>query len=675
AAVIAGDSKQMPPSSFGQLATADQDDVDAELHVVPDEESILTESVQAGVNRLWLSWHYRSQDESLIAFSNAAYYEGRLSSFPAHPAQVHDTGISFTRVPGTFIRSRRTPTVRARSPQDATPQDATPQDAAPPRDAAPSHDKALLRTNPVEAAAVVAEVLRRWRRRERSIGIVTFNIQQRGLVEQMLWDSGVDGVAESLAARTDGLFVKNLENVQGDERDVILFSTGFSVGDDGVLPLNFGPLNRSGGERRLNVAVTRARRRVMVFSSFDPEDLRVAETSSAGIRDLRRYLEVAKYGVAATLAGVTYVDGSGAAPVAARFGVDRHRDEIAEALRATGLTVETAVGLSDFQVDLALGPAGAGPSLAVLLDSPAWAARLTTSDRDALPVTVLERVMGWPAVARVWLPSWLSDRDAVIADLVRETHAAAQRPQGVGERVVVGARSPVQDAATTGPSEASGAGVTPEGPASETIASPDLYLPQELDPVGLATTNARLDEDYVPFVTDVIGTRSALEVQASPRKRRAVEDLMRRIVATEGPVSPGRLARLVGHAHGLTRVTEDRAAELRRVIPAELRRDSEEGFVWPESRDPLRWKGFRRYAGSIKDRPLDEVALREIANAMVFVADTAMGISLDELVKETYRLFGGSRVTAPVRTRMDSALAVATADGRLAVTGGVVVPR
>ena len=101
-------------------------------------------------------------------------------------------------------------------------------------------------------------------------------------------------------AKRDGLFVKNLENVQGDERDVILFSTGFSANADGVLPLNFGPLNRSGGERRLNVAVTRARRRVMVFSSFEPEDLRVEQTSSVGIRDLRRYLEVAKYGVATT---------------------------------------------------------------------------------------------------------------------------------------------------------------------------------------------------------------------------------------------------------------------------------------------------------------------------------------------------------------------------------------
>ena len=329
AAVIAGDSKQMPPSSFGDLSheSPDGDGESAaasEFHVVPDEESILTEAVHAGVGRLWLSWHYRSQDESLIAFSNSTYYEGRLSSFPAHASAAaghHDTGLSLTRVPGTFVRS------------------------------ASAGQKGMLRTNPVEAAAVVAEVLRRWQARERSIGVVTFNLQQRALVESMLWDSDAPGIRESIAAKQDGLFVKNLENVQGDERDVILFSTGFSANDAGVLPLNFGPLNRAGGERRLNVAVTRARRRVMVFSSFDPEDLRVEETSSVGIRDLRRYLELARD-------GFTGAVGTAAAGTGRGGAVDRHRDDLAAALRTAGLEVATAVGLSDFQVDLAVGRPG-----------------------------------------------------------------------------------------------------------------------------------------------------------------------------------------------------------------------------------------------------------------------------------------------------------------------------
>ena len=268
---------------------------------------------------------------------------------------------------------------------------------------------------------MVEEVLRRWQQRERSIGVVTFNIQQRGLIESMLWDSEVSGLREALALKDDGLFVKNLENVQGDERDVIIFSTGFSVDANGVLPLNFGPLNRSGGERRLNVAVTRARRRVMVFSSFDPEDIRVEQTSSVGIKHLRGYLEQAKYGAPAR--------------VRSEVAIDRHAEQIAEALRAAGCTVQTEVGLSEFRIDLAVAAPGRGEvaTLAVLLDGPVWAARTTTGDRDGAPVSVLSTIMGWPAVARVWLPAWLADPEGVVRELVDRAVASAEVPRTVGE--------------------------------------------------------------------------------------------------------------------------------------------------------------------------------------------------------------------------------------------------
>jgi hypothetical protein len=652
AAVIAGDSKQMPPSVFAELSMDEADAVEAEFQVVPDEESILTEAVHAGVGRLWLSWHYRSQDESLIAFSNAAYYENRLSSFPAHPAQSHDTGVSFTRVAGTFLRAAR------------------------------GAEKGALRTNPVEAAAVVAEVLRRWQARERSIGVVTFNILQRALIESMLEESGVDGLAEALAAKRDGVFVKNLENVQGDERDVILFSTGFSANAEGVLPLNFGPLNRSGGERRLNVAVTRARRRVMVFSSFEPEDLRVEQTSSVGIRDLRRYLEVAKYGVATTPSGVS----------AGQVGVDRHRDDIAAALRASGLDVSTAVGLSEFQIDLTVAPRGEPMALAVLLDSPAWADRRTTSDRDALPTVVLERIMGWPAVVRVWLPDWLADRDAVVARLVVAAGEAASAPRRVGERIVTASSGMPVDAGSAqdvaapmlpvdvSPVDVSPVDTSPRGDLLTDIPDigPDHSPRGEMstaDPIGLVTSADGPEEAWVPFVSDVIGRRTALDSLPGGRYVGEVQAVIRDVVETEGPVSPTRLAKLVAHAYGLNRVLDDRIVQITQAVPADLRRDPEDGFVWPEARDPLRWRGFRRTTGSPKDRPLDDVALREIGNAMASITEHAMGITLDELAKEAYRVFGGTRVTPAARERLDRALEVIVREGRVQVAAGVVVPR
>ncbi|MBW8767731.1 MAG: DNA helicase, partial [Geodermatophilales bacterium] len=338
-----------------------------------------------------LSWHYRSQDESLIAFSNAQYYENRLSSFPAPThgrasSEPDGRGVSLVRVPGTFHRSGA---------------------------------GRLLRTNPIEAKAIVAEIRRRFDAVPKygegsdvvpSIGVVTFNAQQRSYIETLLRDADDDRLAAALdRADGEGLFVKNLENVQGDERDVVFFSTGFSPTADGTLPLNFGPLNRVGGERRLNVAITRARRQVVVFSSFDPEQLRAEETSSVGIKHLRAYLDMAEQGT-----DVLPRDARSSATV------DRHRESIAAALRERGLVVRADVGLSDFRVDLSVSrPVDPEtPVMAVLLDGPAWARRGTVGDRDGLPVEVLGEMLRWPVVERVWLPSWLADSDSVVQQLV-----------------------------------------------------------------------------------------------------------------------------------------------------------------------------------------------------------------------------------------------------------------
>ena len=252
--------------------------------------------------------------------------------------------------------------------------------------------------------------------RRPSIGVVTFNAQQRAYIEALLRDADDDRLAAALdRADGEGLFVKNLENVQGDERDVVFFSTGFSVNASGALPLNFGPLNRTGGERRLNVAITRARRQVVVFSSFDPEQLRAEETSSVGIKHLRAYLDLAALG-------------TDVLPRDARSSsvVDRHRESIAAALRARGLVVRTDVGLSEFRVDLSVSrPADPEtPVMAVLLDGPAWARRGTVGDRDGLPVEVLGEMLRWPVVERVWLPSWLASADDVVDRLVAAVDAA-----------------------------------------------------------------------------------------------------------------------------------------------------------------------------------------------------------------------------------------------------------
>ena len=727
AAVIAGDSKQMPPSSFGESAwdegefgderslaptpasapdptspgggdgsgvsEAASETTPADFRIVPDEESILSELVHSGVDRLWLSWHYRSQDESLIAFSNGHYYDDRLSSFPAFPGEVTDTGLSFTRVDGTFHRSAG-------------------------KTGGPAALRGLatgpLRTNPIEAAAVVDEVRRRWDHGERSIGVVTFNLQQRTLIEKLLWELDDESIADSLVRGKDGLFVKNLENVQGDERDVIIFSTGFAKTSAGVLPLNFGPLNRTGGERRLNVAITRARRRVMVFSSFEPEDLRVEQTSSVGIKHLRAYLELAKYGVGhpsthptTDTAAALLTSGSDAATPREQIqAIDRHRDDIAAQLRAEGLTVHTGVGLSDFKVDLAVGPAGQPPCLAILLDGPDWAARRTTNDRDGLPATVLHDIMGWPIVMRIWLPAWLSARADLIATVCERAEIASRLPRHVGERRVSTSYAAASPHDATSPQDAASPqdGASPHDATSpHDAASPDDRTAAEPPAVGPETTppgpenggsqpggipgppyaappppaplrGTGPSEGYAPFVPRHAGGVAVLDglTRDHPRHVAIAHDVIRRIVEREGPISAERLALLTARCFGLTRPPRWRIENLLRLIPVDLLRDPEEGFVWPIGRDPMLWQGFRTWEGTLKERPLEEIPLREIGNALTAIARSAMGIDVEELLRQTLKVFNGTRLTDAPRQRLLAALTVARDRGQVDVTGTVV---
>ena len=147
---------------------------------------------------------------------------------------------------------------------------------------------------------------------------------------------------------------------------------------------------------------------------------------------------------------------------------------------------------------------------------------------------------------------------------------------------------------------------------------------------------------------------------------------MRRIVAEEGPLSEARLLLLTANCFGLTRLREYRVRHLAAVIPPDLRRDPEERFVWPDERHPLHWNGFRTWEGVLKERPLEEIPLRELANALVAIARSAMGIDLDELLKQTLTVFNGTRLTEVPRRRLMAALKVAEDRGQLHVSGDIV---
>lgn len=378
--VIVGDTRQMPPTSTFVHAGNDDDHDDA---LVPaDLDSILSEAHESGLPRLWLTWHYRSRDESLIAFSNRQYYQDRLSTFPAPPAPSDSDAVRLRVVEGEWEGGR-----------------------------------GAARVNRMEAQEVVREVIELLTEDSgRSVGVVTFNVQQRDLLLDMLEASDERLIQEALACDEEPLFVKNLENVQGDERDVVIFTLAFSRDANGRVPLQWGSMTSAGGERRLNVAITRARETVRIICSFEPHELDLRNSTAQGLSDLKEYLLAARDGTRR----LSHTGHS------STLAADLHAQEVHDHLARVGLEVVPRLGLSDFQVDFAVRWADQ-PWVAVLLDGPEWAQRSTVGDRDALPQSVLVGAMGWSAVERVWLPEWLRDAETVV-ERVRSTAESAAHP-------------------------------------------------------------------------------------------------------------------------------------------------------------------------------------------------------------------------------------------------------
>lgn len=375
-AIIVGDPRQMPPTSFFSRSKNPDEADDAPEQ---DMESILDECRACGIPEMGLCWHYRSKAESLIAFSNLHYYDSKLTTFPA--PVVTDKALESHYVGGIYE---------------------------------PGGSK---RINRQEAQALVAHVLAALRQpgfkytEASSIGIVTFNLQQQKLIEELLEEerSKDDSLEPFFSEENpEAIFVKNLENVQGDERGVIYFSTTYGPDSKGAFSMNFGPLNLHGGERRLNVAVTRARCGMHVFTSMKPEDIDLSRTQARGAADLKAFLDYARRGAAA-LKGSLH-GGAGDAE-------DGLAMAIAAGLEARGWKCHTRIGVSDYRIDITVeNPDQPDSTLAgILLDGESYAAACTARDRDILRPSVL-RILGW-RLLHVWGMEWWRNPQACLDEL------------------------------------------------------------------------------------------------------------------------------------------------------------------------------------------------------------------------------------------------------------------
>ena len=340
-AIVVGDPKQMPPTTFFSSTAQDDDNPETE-----DLESVLDDCLALGIPEKHLVWHYRSKHESLIAFSNINYYSSRLCTFPSPDALDSKVILKYIEN-GVYERGG-------------------------------------TKCNKQEAEALVAEVVRRLKDeklRRSSIGIVTFSMPQQLLVERLLSKQLAKfGLEDAAYEREEPLFIKNLENVQGDERDIILFSVCYGPDSHGKISLNFGPLNQFGGWRRLNVAVSRAREEMVVFSSMRYSMIDLSRTTSRGVAGLKAFLEFAEK-------GRTNISVKSDEIILNRQGIGKF---IAEELSGYGYDCRCDVGVSDFKIDVAVVDPKNRHNfiLAVLCDG---TQNFSVKDRSVMQVQTLKR--------------------------------------------------------------------------------------------------------------------------------------------------------------------------------------------------------------------------------------------------------------------------------------------
>jgi very-short-patch-repair endonuclease len=623
--VIAGDPRQMPPSNFFQRGHAESE---FDGNVEGDLESILDECLSVGIPRHSLSWHYRSRHESLIAFSNHRYYGGNLITFPA--AVTRATAVSWRRVNGVYAKGK-------------------------------------ARTNQAEAEAMVAEVVRRLTAPTSaedgmSLGIITLNAEQQKLVEDLL------DVARKKHPEIEPFFreelsepvvVKNLETVQGDERDVILLGIGYGPTElgAGTMSMNFGPLNRDGGERRLNVALTRSKQEMIVFTSFDPSMIDLNRTSARAVRDLKHFLEFAERGPRALAEAVHGSVGGYESPF---------EEAVASRLQEKGWEVVPQVGVSRFRIDLGIvHPSRSGDFLVgIECDGATYHSAATARDRDKVRAAILEG-LGW-TLLRIWSTDWFVDQereieqlDAVLRSLHeedkvrRESEAAEAGEPPAAENV-----EPSNESTDVPAEPSKSESTTLETADDETESAQEFTMPASTpyrvvdftEQMERVSPERFYDEDYSSVLLELISR--TLEVEAPI----ADDLLIQRIARAHGFARAGRrgdeTSRVWWDRHGFARAGGRIRERVLDIVDEHfhLRDDPIGGtFVWFGENDHVAGIGFRRPVEGEYARRIEEIPCEEIQAVLTHGKES-------HTVSHIASIFGVKRISSTSRERMESIL-------------------
>ncbi len=594
-AVIVGDPNQMPPTSFFAGNMVDEDNLDVE-----DLDSILDDCLALGMPSAYLRWHYRSRHESLIAFSNQEFYENSMLTFPS--VNDRERRVRLRKIDGFF-------------------------------------DRGKTRVNVNEAKAIVEEIKKRYQDpqlRKQTIGVVTFNISQQTLIEDMLQEEYQQDVKFDQWANTgeESLFVKNLENVQGDERDIILFSVAFGPNAEGKMSLNFGPLNKNGGWKRLNVAVSRARSEMIVFTSMTADMINLKRTKAKGVEALRDFLEFAQKG---QLQSENIEEN-----MEERQGIMEH---ICQTLNEHGYKYQSSVGHSKFKIDIAvMNPYNEEEYLlGIMSDGESYRQSSNTKDREVAQISVLKG-LGWD-IYRIWTMDWWDNKEKELKKLIEcldykkeaaydvcaKEEVSTEESECIEDMQII---KKIKDISVQEPV------IIKYSTEQDHVVKSNMNLTKQKQDVN----SLYRKEPYVPADVTVEDISTDEYVQSKNKKR--ITEKIQQIVDTEAPVSYDTLVKKTLRSFNIARSSPKTLEATEKALKAACTKmNKQQGvkFYWRNDQDPSAYYSFRADKNANTRRSANDICQQELKNAVCMTLLENGRMKKDDLIKATIRTMGYAR--------------------------------
>ncbi|QPK00690.1 DUF3320 domain-containing protein [Enterobacter mori] len=600
--VVVGDERQLPPTSFfSRMTEASNDDDDDDTTQVADIESILGLFVARGLPQRMLRWHYRSRHQSLIAVSNSQFYENKLFIVPSPYTEEAGMGLRFHYVEDGVFES------------------------------------GAGNANPIEAKRIATSILEHIQQNpELSLGVATFSVSQRKAIQdelELLRRLNPQYEEFFNAHPGEPFFIKNLENIQGDERDVIMISVGYARNKQGYLAMRFGPLGSQGGERRLNVLISRAKRRCEVFASITDEDIDIERAKGVGVLAFKLFLQYAR-------TGRLSMSAPSGRPMDSVF-----EEQVASALQTRGYQVHPQVGIAGFFIDLAIAdPELPGRYLlGIECDGSAYHSSRSARERDRLRQAVLED-HGW-IIHRIWSTDWFQRPDEQLQRVINAIENAKTELNNRAEHKTGNSRAVPIEIVTVEREDVIEVGLDRKDPAND------------------QSINYEESQPEANFAYPLHETPTGI-----------LADMVEKIVFIESPVHLSEIITRLRTAWGLQRA----GARIENVVSQAAQIACKKGKIYEENgfffqKEALIQLRNRQNVLSAGLRKPEMIAPKEIAAGAVDIIRDSLGATEDEIITAVSRMLGFKSTSSVLRRVISEVIEQQIKDKQFKQSDGLIV--